>query len=174
MCRRLASRRDERPRGLDEIGLGLPGGRARAVSPGARVHDGRAHGGTVPGDPVRRRTPEGVAAGTPSAVGDDEEERWAWLGRWSLPLGDVTDRHLQAFLEHVRTTARDGSVARKLATRVWATLTSGTPYEFRDLNGTPIDRHAATEQAANLAVPADVRRRTRSHVAAFRRGRLSG
>jgi transposase len=65
------------------------------------------------------------------------------------------------------------AVARKLTTRVWATLTSGTPYELRDLDGAPIDQRAAGEQAANLAVPADVRRRARSHVAAFRRGRLS-
>jgi len=66
------------------------------------------------------------------------------------------------------------AVARKLATRVWATLTSGTPYEFRDLHGAPITEDAAAELAAQHTVPADIRRRTRARVAAVRRGRLSG
>lgn len=65
------------------------------------------------------------------------------------------------------------AVARKLATRVWATLTSGTPYEFRDLDGTPIDRHTAVELAAKWTVPNHIRRRTRARVTAFHRGRLS-
>ncbi len=66
------------------------------------------------------------------------------------------------------------AVARKLATRVWATLTSGTPYEFRDLDGTPITEDAAAELAAQHTVPAAIRRRTRARVATVRRGRLSG
>jgi transposase len=66
------------------------------------------------------------------------------------------------------------AVARKLATRVWATLTSGTPYEFRDLDGTPIMQVAAAELAAKHTVPSHIRRRTRARMAAFRRGRLSG
>jgi transposase len=65
------------------------------------------------------------------------------------------------------------AVARKLTTRVWATLTSTTPYELRDLDGTPIDRRDATELAAKWTVPADVRRRTRTRATAYRRGRLS-
>ena len=72
---------------------------------------------------------------------------------------------------HIQATC---AVARKLATRVWATLTSGTPYEFRDLEGTPITEDAAAELAASHTVPADVRRRTRARAAAVRRGRLSG
>jgi transposase len=72
---------------------------------------------------------------------------------------------------HIQATC---AVARKLATRVWATLTSGTPYEFRDLDGTPVTADAAAELAASHTVPADVRRRTRARVAAVRRGRLSG
>jgi hypothetical protein len=66
------------------------------------------------------------------------------------------------------------AVARKLATRVWATLTSGTPYEFRDLDGIPIMQVAAAELAAKHTVPSHIRRRTRARMAAFRRGRLSG
>ena len=72
---------------------------------------------------------------------------------------------------HIQATC---AVARKLTTRVWATLTRGTPYEFRDLDGTPISEEAAVELAASHTVPADVRRRTRARVAAVRRGRLSG
>jgi transposase len=72
---------------------------------------------------------------------------------------------------HIQATC---AVARKLTTRVWATLTSGTPYEFRDLQGTPITEDAAAELAASHTVPADVRRRTRARAAAVRRGRLSG
>lgn len=56
-----------------------------------------------------------VLTSTPSTIDAAEEERWqGWLGRWSLPLDDVSDRHLQAFLDHVRTTALDGT-ARTLA-----------------------------------------------------------
>lgn len=66
------------------------------------------------------------------------------------------------------------AVARKLATRVWATLTRATPYEFRDLDGAPITEDTAVTLAAQHAVPGHVRRRTRARVAAIHRGRLSG
>jgi len=66
------------------------------------------------------------------------------------------------------------AVARKLTTRVWATLTSATPYEPRDLDGHPIDHRAGVELAASWTVPANVRQRARAHVTAYRRGRLSG
>ncbi len=69
---------------------------------------------------------------------------------------------------HIQATC---AVARKLATRVWATLTRGTPYE---LQGTPITEDAAAALAAEHTGPADIRRRTRARVAAVRRGRLSG
>jgi transposase len=72
---------------------------------------------------------------------------------------------------HIQATC---AVARKLSTRVWATLTRGTPYQFRDLNGSPITEDAAVELAAEHTVPAAIRRRTRARVAAVRRGRLSG
>lgn len=65
------------------------------------------------------------------------------------------------------------AVARKLVARTWATITSGTPYELRDLDGTPITRRQATALAASLAVPDDVRRRTRAHSAATHRARLT-
>ena len=72
---------------------------------------------------------------------------------------------------HIQATC---AIARKLATRVWATLTRGTPYEFRDLHGAAITADAAAELAAQHTVPGHVRRRTRARVAAVRRGRLSG
>jgi integrase len=44
-----------------------------------------------------------------------EQERWTeWFARWSLPLADVTDQDLQAFLVHVGSTALDGK-QRQLA-----------------------------------------------------------
>lgn len=65
------------------------------------------------------------------------------------------------------------AVARKLVARTWATLTSGTPYELRDLEENPITRRAAKELARSLAVPDEVRRRSRARSAATRRGRLT-
>ena len=42
------------------------------------------------------------------------------------------------------------AVARKLVARTWATITSGTPYQLRDLDGTPVTRRqATTSQDAN-------------------------
>lgn len=41
---------------------------------------------------------------------DEAARRWQdWFARWSLPLRDITDAHLHALLEAVRTTAPDGS-----------------------------------------------------------------
>jgi transposase len=65
------------------------------------------------------------------------------------------------------------AVARKLVGRTWATLTSGRSYQLRDLDGQPITRRDAREQAAMLAVPDDIRRRTRARSAATHRARLT-
>jgi transposase len=65
------------------------------------------------------------------------------------------------------------AVARKLVARTWATLTSGTPYQLRDLDGQPITRRVAKLQASALTVPDDVRRRTRARSAATHRARLT-
>lgn len=66
------------------------------------------------------------------------------------------------------------AVARKLTTRVWATLNRGEPYVYRDLDDQPIDEPSAAAIAATLAVPEDIRRRCRARAAAYKRGRLSG
>lgn len=65
------------------------------------------------------------------------------------------------------------AVARKLVARTWATLTSGTPYELRDLEQKPIDRAHARQLARSLNVPNQVRRRSRARSAATKRGRLT-
>lgn len=65
------------------------------------------------------------------------------------------------------------AVARKLVARTWATLTSGTPYELRDLDENPITRRHAKDLARSLTVPPEVRRRSRASSAAAKRGRLT-
>ncbi len=65
------------------------------------------------------------------------------------------------------------AVARKLVARTWATITTGSPYELRDVDGTPLTRRHAKELATSLAVPEVVRRRSRARSTATRRGRLT-
>lgn len=71
---------------------------------------------------------------------------------------------------HIQATC---AVARKLVCRVWATLTSGEPYELRDVDGNPVDTAEARRLVAGYAVPEHVRRRARAR-SKPRRGRLSG
>lgn len=65
------------------------------------------------------------------------------------------------------------ATARKLVTRVWATLTSGTPYQLRDVDGNPLNRSEARRQALTYVVPEHIRRRSRARNKT-RQGRLSG
>ena len=65
------------------------------------------------------------------------------------------------------------AVARKLIARTWRTITRGTPYELRDLDGARVTRRQASTLARSLRVPADVRRRSRAHTTAVKRGRLT-
>lgn len=62
------------------------------------------------------------------------------------------------------------AVARKLACRAWAIATTGNPYQPRDLDGTPLTLPEAAHRAAELAVPDQIRARTRGQ---SRRGRLN-
>jgi transposase len=62
------------------------------------------------------------------------------------------------------------AVARKLACRAWAVLHTGQAYQLKDLDGRRIDHSAATGIATAMAVPDEIRRRTRAHLT---RGRLS-
>ena len=71
---------------------------------------------------------------------------------------------------HIQATC---ATARKLVCRVWTTLTSGEPYQLRDVDGNPVNRVQARELAARYAVPEHVRRRARARNNP-RRGRLSG
>jgi transposase len=61
------------------------------------------------------------------------------------------------------------AVARKLAARTWAVLQTGQPYQYRDLDGSPIGEADAVALADTLKVPTDIQQRTRTS----RRGRLS-
>jgi len=65
------------------------------------------------------------------------------------------------------------AVARKLVARTWATLTTGVPYELRDLDGHPITRRAAKALAGEYGVPDEVRRRSRARPTATHRARLT-
>jgi hypothetical protein len=62
------------------------------------------------------------------------------------------------------------AVARKLGCRAWAVLDSGRRYQLRDLDGHAIDVEQAKTICATLAVPQDVRQRSRTRQ---QRGRLS-
>jgi transposase len=81
-------------------------------------------------------------------------------------------RRLMVERGHCHTQA-NVAVARKLVARTWATLTTGSPYQLRDLDGRVVTRHEAKTLAAALAVPEDVRRRARAHSAATHRARLT-
>jgi transposase len=65
------------------------------------------------------------------------------------------------------------AIARKLVARTWATLTTGSLYELRNLDGQAITERQAKQQAAALAVPEEVRRRARARSAATHRARLT-
>jgi transposase len=81
-------------------------------------------------------------------------------------------RRLMVERGHCHTQA-NVAVARKLVARTWATLTTGSPYQLRDLDGRAVTRRQAKALAADLAVPDDVRRRARAHSAATHRARLT-
>jgi transposase len=66
------------------------------------------------------------------------------------------------------------AVARKLVERTWLVLTTGRPYELRDLDGKPITERAAKVLIAEqLAVDPETRARARAHSAATHRGKLT-
>ena len=64
------------------------------------------------------------------------------------------------------------AVARKLVARTWVTISTGSPYELRDIDGRAVTRREATSLAAALTVPDEVRR-TRARSAAIHRARLT-
>jgi hypothetical protein len=81
-------------------------------------------------------------------------------------------RRLMVERGHCHTQA-NCAVARKLVARTWVTITSGSPYQLRDVDGRAVTRRHAKTLAAALAVPDDVRRRTRARSAATHRARLT-
>ena len=64
-------------------------------------------------------------------------------------------------------------MGRKLATRVWATLEAGRPYQLRDLDYRPLEVKEAAALAATFKVPEHIRARVRARSAGRKRGRLS-
>jgi transposase len=89
-----------------------------------------------------------------------------------------TDPQLAAFYQRMMCERRHNhiqatcAVARKLVTRVWATLTSGKRYQLRDVDGNPVDPAEGRRLADNYRVPEQIRRRARARNKP--RGRLSG
>ncbi|HOT58005.1 MAG TPA: IS110 family transposase [Mycobacterium sp.] len=81
-------------------------------------------------------------------------------------------RHLMVERGHCHTQATV-AVARKLVERTWTVLTRGQPFEYRDLDGTPLTRAAAKDAARALAVPKTVRARARARSAATHRSKLT-
>ena len=81
-------------------------------------------------------------------------------------------RHLMVERGHCHTQATV-AVARKLVERTWTVLTRGQPFEYRDLDGTPLTRAAAKDAAHSLAVPKTVRARARARSAATHRSKLT-
>jgi len=66
----------------------------------------------------------------------------------------LADFYHRLMVEHGHShTKATCAVARKLVARTWATLTSGTPYELRDVDGTVITRREATARAGAITVP---------------------
>ncbi|WP_186760256.1 IS110 family transposase [Arthrobacter alpinus] len=66
------------------------------------------------------------------------------------------------------------AVARKLAERTWKTLTTGEPYQLRDLEGKPITRRAAKELITSKYTVSTVQRaKARSHTTEAKRARLT-
>ncbi len=88
-----------------------------------------------------------------------------------LKLADYY-RHLMVERGHCHTQATV-AVARKLVERTWTVLTRGQPFEYRDLDGTPLTRAAAKDAARSLAVPKTVRARARARSAATHRSKLT-
>lgn len=81
-------------------------------------------------------------------------------------------RRLMVERGHCHTKA-NCAVARKLVARTWATLTSGSLYELRDVDGSPITTREAAALASICAVPDKVRSRSRAQSAATHRARLT-
>jgi len=89
-----------------------------------------------------------------------------------------TDPQLAAFYHRLMTTQGHChtqatiAVARKLAERIWVTITTGRHYQLRDTNGDPVTARAATELIkAHYQVGASTRARTRAHADAARKSK---
>ncbi|BCO37715.1 hypothetical protein MHEC_41480 [Mycobacterium heckeshornense] len=91
-----------------------------------------------------------------------------------------TDPQLAAFYHRLMTTQGHChtqatiAVARKLAERIWVTITTGRPYQLRDTNGDPVTARAAKEIInAHNRVNASTRARTRAQTTTVRKSNLT-
>ena len=66
------------------------------------------------------------------------------------------------------------AVARKLAERIWLTITTGRRYQLRDTNGDPVTARVAKELIkAHYQVDASTRARRRAHTDAAKKVKLT-
>jgi transposase len=179
-----AVRRWELAWGDDDLLMSVPG-MGRVVAPTVRAFfgDGRHLGDAKAAQAYVGLAPSNWSSGTaaqPSRAitkeGPEELRLAFYLAANAARMVDpqLADFYRKLMVErgHCHTKATC-AVARKLIARTWVTITTGAPYEMRDLDNQPITRRAAKDLARSLAVPDKVRQRTRSHTIANRRGRLA-
>jgi transposase len=179
-----AARRWEAAWGDDELLLSVPG-MGPVVAPAVRAFfcDGSGLGDTKAAQSYVGLAPSNWSSGTvaqPSrAITKEGPEELRLAFYLAANAARTVDPQLAAFYRrlmverghcHSKATC---AVARKLIARTWVTITTGVPYEMRDLDGRPITRRAAKELARSFAVPDQVRQRSRSHTVETRRGRLA-
>jgi len=86
---------------------------------------------------------------------------------------------LKTFYQRLRTAGKPAklaliAVARKLAERIWVTITTGRPYQLRDTNGDPVTARRAKELiAAHYRVDTSTRAQTRAHTHTIRKSKLT-
>jgi transposase len=91
-----------------------------------------------------------------------------------------TDPQLAAFYHRLMTTQGHChtqatiAVARKLAERTWVTITTGRPYQLRDINGDPVTARRAKELIhTHCRVATSTRAQTRAHTGTVRKSKLT-
>jgi transposase len=171
--------------GPDPLILSLPGvGPATAPVIRAYLGDGTRFGSGKQAASYVGITPSSWASGTvsqPRRAITKEGPAALRLAFYQAANGARrTDPQLAAFYHRLMTqrghchTQATVAVARKLVERTWLVLTSGLPYQLRDLDGRPISERAAKALiAAELAVDPEIRARARAHSAATHRGKLT-
>jgi transposase len=173
----------ERLYGDDELLLSVPGmGPVTAATVRAFLGDGSSFSSAKKAASYAGITPSTWSSGTMS------QPRRAITKEGPAPLrlalfqaagaARRTDPQLAAFYHRLMTTQGHChtqatiAVARKLAERIWVTITTGRRYQLRDTNGDPVTARVATELInAHYRVDASTRARTRAHTDAARKSK---